>query len=94
LSSAPAAPVVRVSARTGLGLKELWEVIAGLPLRRQNPTPSDDLLRLAQEALAARFLAAESAGEPAVAQLLNRWQRGEMDARRAGEELLRLLAGR
>jgi LAO/AO transport system ATPase len=92
LSSAPAAPVVRVSSRTGAGMKELWGVITALPLRRRTPTPSADLLRLAQEALATRFAAAETTGDPGVAQFISRWRRGEVDARRAGEELLRLLA--
>jgi LAO/AO transport system ATPase len=91
LSSAPAAPVVRVSARTGMGLKELWEVIAALPLRRRTPTESGDLLRLAQEALAVRFAEAAAAGEPQLAELIQRWRDGTVDARQASEELLRLL---
>jgi LAO/AO transport system ATPase len=93
LSTAPAAPVVRVSSRTGAGLKELWEVIAALPLHRHTPLPSDSLLRLAQEALAIRLAAAEAAGDPNVAQLISRWRQGEVDARQAGEDLLRLLSG-
>jgi LAO/AO transport system ATPase len=92
LSSAPAAPVVRVSSRTGTGLKELWEVIASLPLRRRASSPSGDLLRLAQEALASRLAAAEASGDPKVVELISRWRRGEVDAGRVGEELLRLLA--
>jgi hypothetical protein len=50
------------------------------------------LLRLAQEALARRFTAATAANDVRVAQLIDRWRQGEMDAARGGEELLRLLA--
>jgi LAO/AO transport system kinase len=92
LSPAPAAPVVRVSARTGNGVEELWEVLAALPLRRRTESRSDDLLRLAQQALASRFAAAAAADDPRLVQLLGRWRRGEVDAVRAGEELFHLLA--
>jgi LAO/AO transport system ATPase len=92
LSEGPAAPVVRVSSRTGAGVKELWDVIASRPLRRRAETQADDLLRLAQEALARRFTAAKAENDARVIALVDRWQRGEVDATRGGEELLRLLA--
>ena len=88
LGPGPAAPVLRVSARTGAGLKELWETIESLPPRRGRPAGGRDLLRLAQEALADRF----AAGGPAVRRLVERWQAGELPEAEAGEELLRLLA--
>src|SRR5207237_6731275 len=34
LSAAPAPPVLRVSARGGTGLDELWRTVSALPLRR------------------------------------------------------------
>src|SRR5438093_1188642 len=37
LGDGPTVPVLRVSARTGAGLKELWEMAAGHPLRRGRP---------------------------------------------------------
>jgi LAO/AO transport system ATPase len=92
LSSTPAPPVLRVSARTGAGLAELWSVIARCPLRRGTAT-GRDLLRLAQETLATRFAAAQAAGDGAVRDLLERWQRRAIDPTRAAAELLRLLQG-
>src|SRR5262245_9516576 len=59
LSAGPSVPVLRVSARTGAGLAELWQTIAGLPLKRAARLEGRDLLRLAQETLAARFAAAQ-----------------------------------
>jgi LAO/AO transport system ATPase len=93
LGSGPAPSVLRVSARTGAGLKELWETVAGLPLRRGARAGADDLLALAQEALAARFAEARSRGDGAVQRLLAAWQRGERPPPEAGAELLRLLGG-
>jgi LAO/AO transport system kinase len=92
LSPGPAPPVLRVSARTGAGLAELWAAIAARPLRRGGLGTGRDLLRLAQEELAARFASAEAGHAPGLEELLARWQRGELPPARAGDELLRLLA--
>jgi LAO/AO transport system kinase len=92
LSAAPSPPVLRVSARTGAGLTELWSLIARLPLRRGTAGASE-LLRLAQETLAARFAAARTDGDDRVRDLLDRWQRREVEPIRAAAELLRLLQG-
>jgi LAO/AO transport system kinase len=91
LSAGAAPPVLRVSARTGAGLAELWDAIAARPLRRGGPGTARDLLRLAQEELADRFAAAEAGRQTEVQALLGRWQRGEVPPARAGGELLRLL---
>jgi LAO/AO transport system ATPase len=88
LGPGPAAPVLRVSARTGAGLKELWETIAALPPRRAAPAGARELLRLAQETLATRFAAAG----PAVQQLVDRWRAGDLPAAEAGPALLRILS--
>jgi LAO/AO transport system kinase len=93
LSAAPAPPVLRVSARTGEGLPELWRAIAARPRRRARPASGRDLLRLAQEALAARFARAEAGGGPRFRELLARYQRGELGAEEAGAELLQVLQG-
>jgi LAO/AO transport system kinase len=90
LSSGPAVPVLRVSARSGAGLDELWSVIAACPLRRGGKGNGRDLLRLAQETLAARF-AAEADGRTAVGELLGRWRRGAVGSMQAAAELIRLL---
>jgi LAO/AO transport system ATPase len=92
LSPAPAAPVLRVSARSGAGLAELWQTIRALPLRRGRRGDGRELLRLAEQALAARFAEAERA--PEVQGLMQRWRRGEIDAPAAAAELLRLLGER
>jgi LAO/AO transport system ATPase len=91
LGPGPSVPVLRVSARTGTGLAELWDTIAGLPLRRGGREAARDLLRLAQETLAARFALAEAAGGPGLQQLLGRWRRGDLDNAQAAAELLRWL---
>jgi hypothetical protein len=83
--------VLRVSARSGAGIEQLWTTIAARPLRRGRGAPGQDLLRLAQETLAARFAAAEALEAPALTELLGRWQRGELPPREAAAALLRLL---
>jgi putative protein kinase ArgK-like GTPase of G3E family len=92
LSSAPAPPVLRVSARTGEGVEPLWQTIAALPLRR-GQAGGRDLLRLAQEALAARFAEAEAASRPELQGLLARWRGGELGSVQAAAELLQVLEG-
>jgi LAO/AO transport system ATPase len=91
LSNAPAVPVLRVSARTGMGLPELWRTIVGLPLRRGARTDASELLRLARDLLAARFAAARS--RPEVQALVDGWRGGTIAADDAAAGLLRLLGG-
>jgi len=91
LGAGPVVPVFRVSSRTGDGLQELWQSIASLPLRRGRQQSGRDLLRLAQETLAARFAAAEAIGRPELRHLLAGWQRGEMTSTQAATALLNLL---
>jgi LAO/AO transport system kinase len=93
LSSGRVPPVLRVSARSGAGLEELWDVIAGLPLRRITDSAERDLLRLAQEVLAARFAAGRSAGNGRLTELVERWRRGEIPVSEAGAALLEALRG-
>jgi LAO/AO transport system ATPase len=92
LSATAAPPVLRVSGRTGAGLAELWQTIAARPLRRTSRVDGRELLRQAQETLAARFAGAEVARLPELQNLLGRWQAGELSAADAGAALLRLLA--
>jgi LAO/AO transport system ATPase len=91
LSKAPAPPVLRVSARSGVGLTELWAAIAALPLRRGKKSTDGELLQLAQATLAARFAAARRDGDGAVISLLERWRRGEIDGATAAAALLQCL---
>ena len=91
LSSVPPVPVLRVSARTGAGLAELWKTVAGLPLRRAARQEGRDLLRLAQEALAARFAAAQAHDDPRLRDVLQKWRAGELDATKAAAAALDVL---
>jgi len=90
LSTAPAPKVLRVSARTGQGLAELWETICSLPRKRDSRGDGRELLRLAQELLASRFEALKDQAEGR--RLLQSWQRGEVSASEASAVLLGLLA--
>ena len=85
LSHLPAPAVLRVSARSGAGVPQLWEAIRSRPLRRGIRRDADELFRLLRERLAARFAA--SRGE--VEGLAARWQAGTMTT----EEALAALTG-
>ncbi|HVS39025.1 MAG TPA: hypothetical protein VMS17_25930 [Gemmataceae bacterium] len=89
LSAGPTPPILRVSARTGDGVEALWAALAACPLRRTGRHGGAELLRLAQETLAARFAAART-GE-GLQNLLIRWRGGELDATQAVAALLHLL---
>jgi len=83
-------PVLRVSAKTGEGLEALLEAVAAGPVRpRGKDADSHELLRLAQEALAARFVEAEATAE--LQELVAAWQRGDLNDSAAGAAILRLL---
>jgi LAO/AO transport system ATPase len=71
LSASVAPPLVRVSARTGQGLDDLWRTIQQSPARRANRLDAARLLRLAQDLLADRF-----AQHP---EWIEKWRRGEID---------------
>ncbi|HEY7425481.1 MAG TPA: GTP-binding protein [Gemmataceae bacterium] len=92
LGAGTVVPVLRVSSRGGNGLEELWQTIASRSLRRGRRQDGRDLLRLAEQTLAARFAAAETAGRPELRQLLGSWQRGEVSSAQAAATLLHLLA--
>jgi LAO/AO transport system ATPase len=91
LAMGPAVPVLRVSARTGVGLPELWQTIAALPLKRAARQDDRDLLRLAQETLAARFAAARADRDEALREVLRQWQSGALDPHQAGAGVLEIL---
>jgi LAO/AO transport system ATPase len=89
LSHAPAVPVIRVSSRTGAGLAELWQTIAGLPLRRGVRTDASELLRLACGLLATRFAAARGSMEMEV--LMENWRKGTLSADEAAVSVVEML---
>jgi LAO/AO transport system kinase len=92
LGASQLVPVLRVSSRSGAGINELWQAIAAPPLRRGQQRRERDLLRLAQQTLAARFAAAERTGRSELRQLLAAWQRGEISSAQAASSLVKLLA--
>jgi LAO/AO transport system kinase len=85
-------PILRVSSRSSEGISELWQSIASHPLRRGRQQSERELLRLAQQSLAARFAAAEAAGQSELRQLLTAWQHGEISSAQAASVLVTLLA--
>jgi LAO/AO transport system kinase len=91
LGTGTVVPVLRISSRSGNGLEELWQTIAARPLRRGRRPDGRNLLRLAQQTLAARFAIAEAADQPELRQLLAAWQRGEINSAQAASDLLDLL---
>lgn len=87
-------PVLLASARTGQGIDELIDRITALTLRRTAEVSSDpaELLRRAQETLAARFAQGQAQHEPRLEQLLAGWQRGQLKPEIAVVDLLRWAA--
>ena len=93
ISNGRAVPVLRVSAGSGEGIEELARVIEAQPLRRSAKSGDDRaLLRLAQQAIAAQFAAAESAHDSALSQLIAGWHEGRIKDAEAVNALLHLLA--
>jgi 2-methylcitrate dehydratase len=92
LGTSQVVPVLRVSSRSGAGIAELWQTIGARPLRRGQQRSGRDLLRLAQQTLAARFATANTLGQSELRGLLATWQRGEISSSQAASALVQLLA--
>lgn len=90
LSKGPPVPVLRVSARTGAGVEQLWTALAACPSSRSTGAPGHELLRLAQKALTDWFAAAEANLNPDLRQLLERWRLGDLTRHAATADLLQL----
>ena len=81
-------PVLRASSGRGWGLDELWGVVESLPAQRSEERHDRRaLLRLVQQRLADRF----GQMSIAVAPVLERWSRREVDDREAADEVLKAL---
>ena len=94
LSGTRNVPVLRVSARTGEGIDALWQAILASPGRRQaGGAGADELLRLAQQALAARYARARAGGDERLGRLLQAWRQGGLSAQEAAAAVLELLSG-
>jgi hypothetical protein len=75
-----------------VGLEELLEAMAAGPARTRGKADSRDFLRLAQEAVAVRFVEAQATAE--VQELFAAWQRGDLNDSAAGAAILRILSQR
>jgi LAO/AO transport system ATPase len=91
LTSGAPTPLIKVSSKTGEGVAALWEAVAACPPRGGSSNGAYDLLRLAQDALAARFVRAQSAHDPALKDVLQRWRDGELRNEDAVSAVLRAL---
>src|SRR5262249_39401894 len=93
LPGAKPVPLVRVSAKRGHGVKALWTAVAACRLRRDLPPGGGQhLLRLAQDALAARYKTAVAAHDPGLSRLIADWQDGRLSEPAAVHALLGHLA--
>jgi LAO/AO transport system kinase len=93
LPGARPVPLVRVSAKRGQGVEELWAAVAVCPLRRGlHPGGGQHLLRLAQDSLAARYKTAATAHDARLSRLIADWQEGRLSEPAAVHGLLVLLA--
>jgi LAO/AO transport system ATPase len=93
LPGAKSVPILRVSAKTGQGLEELWRAVENCPLRRNTvPAGGPDLLRLAQETLAARFATGLARRDEGLGRLIAQWQQGILSRTAAVNGVLRSLS--
>jgi LAO/AO transport system ATPase len=91
LAGVSSVPVLRVSARTGEGIPELWGAIGKIALRpRQQFSDGVELLRSARDELERRF--SRAADSPRVKSLLDEWRAGTLSRNSATASLLRLLS--
>ncbi len=90
LTDTKSIPVHLVSAKTGKGVPDLWHAINTIETRTHG-IDLDDLLRLAQTALAEKFLTAVKGNENQLRDLLNQWQKNQLTEEQVGEAVLSLL---
>jgi LAO/AO transport system ATPase len=95
LSNRPTPPVLRVSAKTGAGIDQLWATIRELSPRHQVRAENheQEALRLVQEKLASLFRSALAREHPGLKQLLTAYQQGAIGKSSMASQLLELLAG-
>jgi LAO/AO transport system ATPase len=91
LAGGPEIPVMRVSARTGLGIQELWQAVTCAPRHRFHSSGNSDLLRHAQDALAERFAAAVDNCKADLDHLADDCRGGLLSPEEAGAAVLDIL---
>ncbi len=88
--SRPGVPVLEVSAKTGMGLADLWQAIQAVN-HMPGPLPAEkELLRLARQELETRFRAALANGDMKLQNILDQFQQGRMPAAEAALAVLKL----
>lgn len=92
LSEGRSVPVLKVSARKGEGIEELWNAISLFTPRSNSAAMVDhELLQLAQAVLERRYMTARAAHNLDLQQLLAHWHEGTLNENEAVEDLLRIL---
>jgi LAO/AO transport system ATPase len=92
LPGAKPVPMLRVSAKKGEGIEQLWQTIVGRPSRRKVAASSgEDLLRLAQATLAARYETVVGGRDAALDKLIADWKQGILSRPAAVQALLKRL---
>lgn len=96
LSNGPAAPVLRVSAKTGEGLDQLWRTIEDCSSRRPRHTSAGnhERSRLAEAVLHGVLTRARANQTVRVERILTGYADGDLGAREAAQQLLTLLDAR
>src|SRR5262249_22117215 len=89
--SGHATPVLRVSAKTGQGMAELWRAIQTVADNAEPVPASKDLLRVAQQELKVRFQAALAAGDRNLQNIIKQFQEGRISAAEAGLAVWKIL---
>jgi LAO/AO transport system ATPase len=91
LSGTGNVPVLRVSARSGEGIEQLWQAVLDCPGQpHAGGEEAGELLRLAQQALAERFARARG-GDERLGRLLEAWRQGGLSEEDAAAAVLDLL---
>jgi len=91
LSGQRSIPLVKVSAKSGQGVEELWRAIEAVARAAAPEVRVADLAQAAQQLLADRVTSAWKTHDPALVQIVRRWQQGELSLRDAARAVLTLV---
>jgi LAO/AO transport system kinase len=84
--------VLRGSARSAVGLKELWQAIVAVPAKPRVMAALDRrLLEATEETLSSRFAEGLAGRNTDLASLLEKWRHGELNIKEAVAAVLRVL---
>jgi LAO/AO transport system kinase len=93
LPGSPTVPVVLVSAKTGRGVAELWQTVLACHPHpaSQSDTDQTELLRLAEEVLAARLAVLSPERRHHLDHLAEQWRHGLLSREEVGAAVLHIL---